>query len=709
MKAISKENKKDRKKQKKKVEKVKKRKLSTKFIILLLSISILPILISSTIIAWQASSALETETKNKLETIRDLKKDQVEDYFEQKYKELSNMSFSADVREGFAELDNGYDNGIASMEYLTAMNELDMYFTEYLNTFDFNDLFLIDKEGNVFYSVQREDDYDTNIIEGPFKDSNLAVAFNTSKDSQIMSISDYAFYEPTNGPTAFLSAPIYDTSQGFLGVIALQISDDSINKLMADRSGLGETGETYIVAEDRTMRSDSHFSKEKTLGIKEVQTEAVNKAFADKTNVEILEDYKGARVYSAYAPLEIEGLNWSIITEIGFEEVQDPIRTLLVNTFIIIGLLVVVITIVSVAASRKLTQPILKLSKMSKQVAKGDLTQKVNIQSNDEIGELGTSFNQMIDEIKRLVSHSKLISEEVTQTATSLEAMSNQNSQSIEQVSTSIDEIASGASDQAKDSADAVEHGYSLEKSVSDVKAYSESMKVKSSEMLSSNQKGMDILTDLVSKQQVSEQSIDAIKESIEALSKRISEIYNFTNVITDIAEQTNLLSLNASIEAARVGEHGKGFAVVAQEVRKLSDESHKASNKVKQVISMITEETNKTINVSKNASINFEHQGNAVKETEKVFNELESLTSYTIDQIDRIHEQVSTLDEVKTIVMNSLNNIGAVTEETSASVEEVSASMEEQHASTEEMSAYMQNLSKKAKELKESLTSFKL
>src|SRR3989304_3836179 len=131
---------------------------------------------------------------------------------------------------------------------------------------------------------------------------------------------DFEPYAPSDfAPASFIAAPISD---GFnkAGILVLQIPIDQINSVMMGRSGLGETGETYLVGNDKLMRSDSRFSEKKTILVNKIDTEAVKDALTNKSDCKIIKDYRGADVLSAYAPLDIKDLKWSIIAEIDKNE-----------------------------------------------------------------------------------------------------------------------------------------------------------------------------------------------------------------------------------------------------------------------------------------------------------------------------------------------------------------------------------------------------
>ncbi|WP_395940614.1 methyl-accepting chemotaxis protein [Bacillus sp. HMF5848] len=315
----------------------------------------------------------------------------------------------------------------------------------------------------------------------------------------------------------------------------------------------------------------------------------------------------------------------------------------------------------------------------------------------------------MVSNLRELIQSSSSIASTVEETSDTLKDMIEQTSQSIEQVSAAVEQIAAGANDQAKQAGDGVEYGDILHQGVTNLKAAADNMQQQAITMKTHNERGVETVTSLVSKQKQSEQSINNIQQNIQSLSHRVDSIQSLTTLITDIAEQTNLLALNASIEAARAGEHGKGFAVVATEVRKLAEQSHKAAADVRTVITEITSDMESSVQAAQTAMESFNVQSAAGHDTATIFEELNDATMKTVSQIENVYESLATLDTSKNDVISSLSNISSVTEETTASVEEVSASMEEQTASMQEINASMSSLFNKALELKSAIQRFKI
>jgi methyl-accepting chemotaxis protein len=243
---------------------------------------------------------------------------------------------------------------------------------EYLEQFGYYDIFIVDPDsGDIVYSVFKELDFSTSLKDGPYANTNFGRVFNeanNSNDPNYVKLVDFEPYAPSyEGAASFIASPIYDGSEK-VAVLIFQMPIDNINAVMTSGEdwknvGLGDSGETYIIGDDLAMRSQSRFliedkegyfalmkglgtskdlldtisAKDSTILLQKVDTIGTRAAVSGSTNVEIFPDYRDVPVLSAYAPLDIEGVDWVIMSEIDEEEALRSVTVLGNQLFKIAG------------------------------------------------------------------------------------------------------------------------------------------------------------------------------------------------------------------------------------------------------------------------------------------------------------------------------------------------------------------------------------
>lgn len=277
-------------------------------------------------------STLRAEALNKLKSIKETKKVQIESYFKDRIKLLDDVQMNLRFKDGIKLFDEAFKSGIDSQGYLDLVAAREKGFTIFMKNFGFNDVYLINAEGDVVYTSAKRADLGTNLKTGPLKNSGLAMVFENSRHQH--AINDFALYEPSKGPAAFIATPLIDSSGNYLGSAAFQLSLSDINTIMQTREGLGKTGESFLVGSDKRMRSNSYNDPENrsvaasfagTVEKNGIDTEASRDAIAGKSGTKVFIDYNGNPVLVAYSPLDIQGLNWIIITKIHASEAFCPI------------------------------------------------------------------------------------------------------------------------------------------------------------------------------------------------------------------------------------------------------------------------------------------------------------------------------------------------------------------------------------------------
>ena len=218
----------------------------------------------------------------------------------------------------------------AQQAYLQAHQAFEAYSKRFIQHFAYYDLFMISSNGDVVYSYAKEKDFGSNLVSGPYQKTALAEVYqramnlsqeDIAKNKEVLLFSDFEAYAPSHGePAAFCAYPIQKDGKT-IGVLALQIPTEYLNKMMAFTAGMGKSGETYIVGHDKLMRSQSRFTKQQTALKKRVDSPSVNLGLQGKKGAMVTKDYRNVEVISAYAPIDFGGHPWVVVAEMDVAEV----------------------------------------------------------------------------------------------------------------------------------------------------------------------------------------------------------------------------------------------------------------------------------------------------------------------------------------------------------------------------------------------------
>jgi len=296
------------------------------------------------------------------------------------------------------------------------------FLTEFKENYGFYDVFLINPDGFIFYTVARESDYQTNILTGEYSNTNLGSMVADILTDPQFKFADFAFYAPSAGkPAAFFGVPVLGADNQVQMIVAAQVSVIEIDAIVNEATGLGNTGETYMLGQDLLGRSDSRFLAD--MGVEttvlnedfKVDTVASRGAAAGESGQGTIIDYRGLPVLSVWSPVTItkpdathpEGQSWALLTEIDESEALGPVNALAGTLALVIGLAVLGIGALAVFVGTRFAMgfvaPILNLTDTATQVAAGNMNLSAKVNSKDELGILSNAFNTMTSQLRDLI------------------------------------------------------------------------------------------------------------------------------------------------------------------------------------------------------------------------------------------------------------------------------------------------------------------
>ncbi|SFK36788.1 Methyl-accepting chemotaxis protein [Halobacillus dabanensis] len=391
------------------------------------------------------------------------------------------------------------------------------------------------------------------------------------------------------------------------------------------------------------------------------------------------------------------------------DEQKQTIQTLIWFTIIAASVLIVTSILSTTRLAKHIARPIRILAEKASEVANGNLktTIDVNEKEKDEIGQLKRSFRTMVDNLQETVQSVHHIGHNVQDFSSRLHKEMTGVSEISSQVTNSTDELAQGSQSISNDVQDVVTLMDDLHQGFEKNRDQGQQSREISQEALVYVEEGQKSIIEQRSLMDRSSSSIANVESSVNQFIQYTDQIQSTVKLVNDIAEQTNLLALNAAIEAARAGEHGKGFAVVAEEVRKLADQSTKATGNISDMVlqirdgvKIIEQEMQETVQISR-------EQNQSVDTSKDAFEKISGQVT-KIDQ--QLEELVSGLDHSKeqsTNVNVSIENVSSIVEETAAGTEEISASTVEQQTAFQQMIEETNKLEEMVTDLNEQLQHF--
>lgn len=439
--------------------------------------------------------------------------------------------------------------------------------------------------------------------------------------------------------------------------------------------------------------------------------EAVLKNGEEYSDIDVT--INGESYYAYYLPItqngEVIGMSFAGLHS---EEAEDFIMSKEVTLFVVSGIVLVVMVIIGLAFVLSLSRALKNAQEYIGEMSTGNLNVEIDAKAKkrtDEVGQMCRELEAFNKELVAVVEKIKHSSQVLFTSGTSLEDMANQSSNTTNEIGHAVEDISSGAMNQAEEteaaSASISEIGYMITEIVSSVNALNETAQ----NMKSASDESSVIIKELSDSNDKTTDAIAKIGHQVHATNDSVQAIRQAVDLITAIAEETNLLSLNASIEAARAGEHGRGFAVVATQIQKLAEESNQSAQEIGDIIDNLLSDSEQTVKVMAEVNVIVNEQRNKLEETKQKFNLVTDGVDTTNNEAEVIRTQANNCDTARVKIVDIIQDLSAISEENAASTQETNASMQELNATLQILADSAKSLLDLSEQLEKDMAFFKL
>jgi methyl-accepting chemotaxis protein len=482
------------------------------------------------------------------------------------------------------------------------------------------------------------------------------------------------------------------------GVVLIEYSTDLLNTEISGIQ-LGDNSEVSVMTADNkyiATKNNVNIEKDTRIQLSKEQLAKVSDSF-DSKDAELVTYYKSS----------VSG--WYLVGSVPVVSLVQDANKIFKATLIIALVAAVIATLIGLFVARMIGRPLINLRNLMQKGSQGNLTVRANYKSQDEIGQLGNSFDEMMQQITTLVQQTSQSAQLVLETSAELANSSKTTATAAREIAVATDEISSGAAGLATESEKGSELTHHIGQQMKQVIEANLEMGTSAADVQSSSEQGIQYMAELIGKTNVTEEMIRSMVDKVDNLKESTKSIRKILDVLNNMTKQTNILSLNATIEAARAGAAGKSFMVVADEIRKLADQSRQSIDVVGQITDTIQREIDETVNVLSTATPIFQEQIQSVKQADLIFKQVTENMGGFIEQLSAVSDSISTLDESQIVLSDAMTNVSAVAEESLATSEEVASLSSEQLSISDGLVKLSDKLEQLSNSLNDTLTRFQV
>ncbi|MBH0035366.1 methyl-accepting chemotaxis protein [Pseudoalteromonas sp. NZS71_1] len=463
----------------------------------------------------------------------------------------------------------------------------------------------------------------------------------------------------TGVASAVVQQPVYNAQRKLIGMggVDLQLNkiNDMVENIRFNGQGYGflldgnqkvvhfskATGHKLSITDEGANGKEGLDALEQqftdTAGFKELNTQMRNNLKGSQ-----MVTFKGEQFYVVYHRLQLEQphIDWYVGLLIPTSMIEEPVNAAVTATTTAVVIILIIILAMILWATHMISKPITTLTHIMRDIAsgEGDLTQKIDINSQDEVGQLANHMNTFIDKLRAMMLETAAQAEQLSNAAAQLRHVSEQTNSEIQQEKQQVDSVSAAVTEMATTVLEISRNAQHTNNAAEEVQAIT-------AEGASRSTQAQKVMTELAL-------HIGEASKVVAGLEQESNNIGALVDVINSIADQTNLLALNAAIEAARAGEHGRGFAVVADEVRSLASRTQESTDDIRNMISRLQQ-------IAQQASVMMQ-QGQdqtegSVLQTKEVLSSLHNIAQSVTKVQDQSH-QIATSTEEQTVVAEDIN-----------------------------------------------------